>query len=157
VKIRLGFVSNSSSTSFIVIGHTISNDLINVIKVTLENSTIVIDNKGELEFGWDDARYTTFWDRLNFTMIQIMYQKQYENSEKYQMLKNVLKLTLDVDVIENKLSLEYICGKNEFHAYIDHQSSIVESENIEMFESEEKLRLFLFSEESYIQGGNDND
>jgi len=157
MKTRLGFVSNSSSTSFIIIGSSASDQLINMIKMTIENNTIVIDNKGELEFGWDDVKYTTFWDRLNFTMIQIMYQKQYENSEKYKMLKNVLKAALDVDVIENKLSLEYICGKNEFHAYIDHQSSIVEGANIEMFESELELRLFLFSEDSYIQGGNDND
>jgi hypothetical protein len=40
--------------------------------------------------------------------------------------------------------------------YIDHQSASYEGENMEMFEDEQTLHDFLFSNNSYIQTGNDN-
>lgn len=158
MKIRNSLVSNSSSSSFIIIGNDISASLIDDIKTHVANKIIEIDEKGETQFGWDHVKYNTFWDRLNFTMIQIMYLKDWKNSVQYNMLKSVLKSMLDVDFINNKLTLEYNRDSYVlYYSYIDHQSSIAEGRNDGMFEDETTLKQFLFSKESYIQGGNDNE
>lgn len=43
-----------------------------------------------------------------------------------------------------------------YFAYIDHQSSAKGGRNIEMFESVNKLRKFIFARDSLIQTDNDN-
>ena len=46
----------------------------------------------------------------------------------------------------------------KYDYYIDHQSSVTEGSNMEMFDDEDKLYRFLGNEQdSYIQGGNDNE
>lgn len=45
MKIRTGFVSNSSSSSFIVIGS-------NVQDMYLKDETLEIGKYGEIDFGW---------------------------------------------------------------------------------------------------------
>lgn len=161
MKIRFGFVSNSSSSSFIAIGQKISNSMVQHVQdiINHDSGSLVIDDKGHTQFGWESVRYTGFWDRLNFTMLQIMYKNSsiaWKDSNEYMMLKDVLKNRLNINEIINKLSFDYDCKKSEFYAYIDHQSSIGEGENGEMLESIDSLDKFLFSDESYIQGGNDN-
>ena len=161
MKTRNALVSNSSSSSFIIIGRSPSDDLVNQLKESVKN-TIVIDDKGTTEFGWDNIKYDNFWDRLNFTMIQIMspYWKipeEYKNSDHYKLLQKVLKDVLDVDNIDNKLSYDYGNDDDTIYSYIDHQSNINEGRNGEMFNSEDDLKAFLFSNDSYIQGGNDNE
>lgn len=164
MKIRNGFVSNSSSSSFIVIGNNISYGLIEDIKIILANeynnttTCLSIGNIGTTEFGWDNIRYNTFWDRLNFTTIQIMYlNDDYENTQEYKMLEKILKQYLNVDTIVNKLSLDYDCRRSEFYSYIDHKSCITEEQNDEMLENEDSLTKFLFSDVSYIQSGSNNE
>lgn len=46
--------------------------------------------------------------------------------------------------------------KTKDFAYIDHQSSAYSGRNIEMFDDDKSLINFLFAEDSYIQGDNDN-
>ena len=90
------------------------------------------------------------FSRLNFAYIQARYVKR-EQPKYMKMLVRVLKESLGVKkVYWNEKEDEYENG------YIDHQSAYVEGQNMEMFASEEELKKFLFSEESYIQTGNDN-
>ena len=67
------------------------------------------------------------------------------------------------DVCAEKFNLK-IALKTEFDEdekyayYIDHQSSVIEGQNMDMFQSKDTLYRFLAdSENSYIQGGNDNE
>jgi len=73
------------------------------------------------------------------------------------MLNRVLKRYLKVKNIHwDGVSLEYN-EKTKDYCYIDHQSSATEGMNTEIFDSEDQLKNFLFSSNSYIQGGNDNE
>ena len=184
MKIRNGFVSNSSSSSFIVMGKFPSDSEIEnpkeyIQRVAYDNKecpgTVVLPNSniGINEFGWENTVYESFGSKLNFCALQILYLKEYfkpsgENTffiETYaqrmphgtdwtyyfDMLKHVCKSYLDID-IELREDLY-----DDDTGYIDHQSCAGEGENMEMFESNDSLITFLFSKESYIQGGNDNE
>jgi hypothetical protein len=48
-------------------------------------------------------------------------------------------------------------SQEQIEGYIDHQSAPQEnSESYSMFQSEEVLRDWLYCDDSYVQGGNDN-
>lgn len=184
MKIRKGFVSNSSSSSFIVIqGTPTENDIDknrdimekladdnfdNPGVVTLPNSNLGIN-----EFGWENTLYEAFGSKLNFCALQILYVKEYfkpsgENeffikayaqrmphgtdwTYYFGMLKDVCKSYLGVDI---ELREDLYADET---GYIDHQSCAGEGENMEMFENRDTLINFLFSPESHVHGGNDND
>lgn len=147
MKRRSGFVSNSSSSSFIVIS---SNGSL-ILKDAYVGEDIVVDGYfGETEFGWEFCKYNSFGDRLIFAYLQTQYA---QNNSWLKMLENVVKDHTGCKNIKWEVSLDY---NSNGWAYIDHQSSASEGENIEMFDNEESLINFLFNENSYIQGGNDN-
>jgi hypothetical protein len=110
------------------------------------------------EFGWENERYTHFWDRVMFSFIQAEYMQK-EHPEWMEMLNRVLKDKLKVKRIIWGITTEWgdTKPKETQSAYIDHQSASSEGVNTEIFESEENLVNFLFSPGSYIQGGNDNE
>ena len=144
MKIRTSFVTNSSSSSFIVIGNSNKEDL----------KDAFIDKEFKIEgcyhFGWDVTKYTSVWDRIAFAYIQAM---NIDRRDWITMLEHVIMEHTGASYIINYLSLDYKDGN---YSYIDHQSSSIEGENIEMFDSEESLHDFLFNSSSYIQGDNDN-
>jgi len=146
MKIRSGFVANSSSSSFIVIGNVIHS-------YNLENEKYSIGQFGKTEFGWEDETTGSVDGKINFAAMQAMYVK---NEVWMEMLTNVIKEQFGCSTVENLISFEYPVPDGKVEGYIDHQSSSCEGENTEIFESEEKLKLFLFSPDSFIQGGNDN-
>ena len=145
MKIRNGFVSNSSSSSFIVIGSGTK-----IIPHCLGELFVPGDFGGNTEFGWEVEMYDSFGDRLNFAYIQATY-----NSEWLEMLEEVIKENMNVTSINWNITTKWD-DKEKVHGYIDHQSSACDNRNVEMFDSKEDLCDFLFCTDSYIQGDNDN-
>lgn len=181
MKHRDGFVSNSSSSSFIVYrkGDTrdtreIPNECITERSRPFEQSVykvLCLPSKeyGDTAFGWDNKRYHGLMSRLNWCAIQMMYTKNtdagfvLDNGEKVytwrlkENFRNVVEECFGVAVEYNYNSIEYDGFEGGF-AYIDHQSSICEDRSIpEFFADPEAIEAFLTGEHSYIQGGNDND
>lgn len=162
MKIRKGFVSNSSSSSYIVIGNSSKiehipdeayekeYDRTYTLKLPHENYTC--------EFGWEIYTYSDVMERLNFAAIQTRYVM--ENHLKYEDWIDKIITAVKKDFKEThpgcELNVEFDYGENSYDCYIDHQSSAIEGENIEMFDSERNMYDFIFDAESYIQGDNDN-
>jgi hypothetical protein len=146
MKIRNGFVSNSSSSSFVVI----NGSNLEVPK-TKWHDLYIVGEGGVVEFGWGPDTITGFDSKANFAYLQILYANN--RYDWLQMLEEVIKEGLGVSRVMYDLSLN--CGfKNE--GYIDHQSSASEGENTEIFENKDVLRDFLFGTGSYIELDNDN-
>lgn len=181
MKIRSDFVSNSSSSSFIVIRST------NIEKYNFNNQNITVPNinEGNREFGWGWEKFNDFWSKLNFCAIQlseIRTQKKYydeviaktektdddifwlehrgkkikEDSDRFDDLWDMLQ-TVCKDNFNLNIELASEEEIDNMFAYIDHQSNVSDGQNMEMFESEYDLYNFLASSDSFIKTGNDND
>ena len=176
MKIRKGFVSNSSSSSFVVIGKDESQkmDLIPSNLITkkvyewfpnYEHCELHLPiTYAQMEFGWEFERYETFEDRLNFVIAQIMRLNYSPGLKCYyeEMFRNVLRKHMkDNEFLSVKFDYNYFfCDSiSEDMCYVDHQSSYHEykPEYHYLFLSEENLENFLFNEGSYVQCGNDNE
>ena len=85
-----------------------------------------------------------------------MYIDQMNNNEEMMnRLINIIKECTKCKEVDCMLTLDYT-DKTKDYAYIDHQSSADAGRNIEMFKDDQSLIRFLFAEDSYIQGDNDN-
>lgn len=183
MKIRTGFVSNSSSSSFIVIGSYPTNKDYDYAKETILEATgcaiwdeLTLPNRdlGETEYGWQTTVYDGFGDRLNFCAIQIISLRKdlkyidedksegkdtsYWESRIYKEktpdeLEEMLK-----KVIKEHTGYDIVIvdGEGFNYSYIDHQSCATEGMNMEMFEDESKLESFIFGHGSCINNDNDN-
>lgn len=164
MKIRNSFISNSSSSSFIVIDSKINPNL----KLFIDDGIFILGDNGEYEFGWQVKEYNDLNSKINFCYLQAKYvQESSTNNDYIEMLYKVLKdyfpqikeiipiLTIYSDHIEIVDHPIYGDLRTK-EGYIDHQSSATENQNLEMFDSEDNLRLFLFGVESYIKNDNDN-
>lgn len=169
MKARLDFVSNSSSSSFIVI-----SDRGSFMK-KFENiySEITVPNEsGEMYFGWQTEKYYDFWSKINWCAIiihsladQEKYEKSsekleieikkpwFKSSQMKKMLKKVCKERLGIDI-----SVVMPIDEDGYpRASIDHQSNVGESpENARMFTDEKMLYDFLANDHSYVDNSNDN-
>jgi hypothetical protein len=140
MKIRKGFVSNSSSSSFVVIGKK-GDDSHKVINI-IEDGALTLGELGHDEFGWGPETIKDVFSRINFAKIQSDYNKSW-----FEMLEKVIK---------EKTGCKTITWQMDNFAYIDHQSHASEGENIEIFENEKVLKQFLFCFDSLIELDNDN-
>lgn len=140
MKIRLGFVSNSSSSSFIVIDAKNGYD-----KIETEELNNAL---GQNDFGWEIHDYKSIHSRINFAYLQALYHDFEKQEDLIKMIEEVIKDNSNVKEIKWGINLD--------NSYIDHQSNASEGKNIEMFESKQMMKDFIFGKDSYIHTDNDN-
>lgn len=162
MKIRNGFVSNSSSCSFAV--NIKSDNPFKEFKYALPGDcydykknvkTLTLPSKkGKYSFGWEmDRDYSTL-SKLNYLAIQILHTSPEEKSLYKKMIEDAIHQVDDtVKILWNDKSVEW--NSPCFFAGIDHQSLGLESLP-HVLDSVESIKNFIFNEETYIQGGNDN-
>lgn len=169
MKYRFGFVSNSSSTSFAVVrglpdcGPNLWNwkrTRLNIVR-----GTLYFDGTFTFGGGGDTVEYRSLPEKIAwaYLLAQNFIVEGYDKSKFIQagaeamtMLEKVLKETLGVNNIVWQLVIDDDTNDWQKYSYIDHQS--VHPENLEdIFSSEMRLRCFLFSPDSYVQGGNDSE
>ena len=140
MKTRLGFVSNSSSSSFIIVGYEKNND-------TLDHYT---PDAGEYEFGWGPDTAQDIHSRINWMMITAG-----DDESKIDMIKDIIKKHQKEDSEEGFNRIDKLVNSEDYSdfAYIDHQSF---GEGAELFSNENELERFIMNSGSYIKIGNDN-
>lgn len=171
MKTRNDFVSNSSSSSYIVITNT--GKYVNPFINTFEIIELPMKYDGCREFGWQTEKYYDICSKLNWASIVILDKIDLESGEtsseyltseiskpwfRAEAMENMLK-----KVCKEKFGIDVELRKDEYRdhswevGYIDHQSSIRESpENGRMFMTKEMLYDFLANDNSYIDNSNDN-
>lgn len=150
MKTKHSFISNSSSTSFIIIDYN------SISPPKLEETIYVNKHFGETEFQWGPDVIYDCGSRIIFSYLQTLYAKR---EDWLEMLEETIKKYCGVKNIIWQISLVYNCSKidPDFNwGSIDHQSSAIEGENTEMFSSREELKHFLFGTNSKIVLDNDN-
>jgi len=169
MKIRHGFVSNSSSSSYIVFGESssrchIPESAYTIDPITNKYQITLPDRNYTYEFGWEDWSYTDVMEKLNFASIQAHYMEDKPVVYADYMEKILSAVTRDFKEThpgesEDSLEVTFDFEKHGLcdYPYIDHQSASYEGENIEMFASDEDMDDFLFNPQTFVQGGNDND
>ena len=145
MKIRIGFVANSSSSSFIVIDVKDGYEGIE----TLSSLLVAGSEIGTTEFGWGPKEITDIGSRINFAYLQALYS---QNDDWVEMLETVIKDNSVIRMFEwDDLSIGYDGPAN---GHIDHQSNY--PENTEMFESYGQLKDFIFGKGSKVVLDHDN-
>lgn len=166
MKVRSGFVSNSSSSSFVVINDNDKSDHDEIVSYFQKNPNPVFPLKdGHREFGWDFLEYVSWKSKLNFAMIQALYSLKDGNTRHWNMFLEYLQ---SVGVPEESVcvSRDRYFGElpetvnctldDEDSYYIDRASTVVNGECTEIFESPENLKDFIESQDSSLFTGNDN-
>jgi hypothetical protein len=169
MKIRNGFVSNSSSSSFVAIAKKRDKEI--PVPITYSNTLMIPRNlSGETEFGSNSGKYSDFDSKLNFLILQALYADDINCiSFIYQILRQKFG---NID-IKNNLRLDFVdfddgddseeLDKIHFGS-IDHQS--IGEGFLEFFEGSpedkkknlasrayslvEKMYNFLFMNDSYL-------
>jgi hypothetical protein len=139
MKTRSGFVSNSSSTSYIVIGN--KKRKYSFVNTHLESGGVLIvdNNLGQDEFAWGSEIINDMGSRIIFSYLIAQYNN---NNDWIEMLENTILDNTMATKIEWVVSIEK-------DSYIDHQSHEC-SANTEMFKSKGTLASFIFDQDSKI-------
>ena len=127
----------SDSTYNIWLNNCIKNSSIKTIICFIDNIVI-----GYLQYTYNNK---------DIVLSEIQILKEYQGTGVFKRLLKefVSKINISSDsiiTISNRIK----------DGYIDHQSSACEGENIQIFESEKDLEAFIFDDEAYIVGDNDN-
>lgn len=182
MKIRSGFVSNSSSSSFIVFANPTEAVRYTTIEPTYGTTLQLGHQIGNISFGWGPEKIHNTGSKINFAYLQVKYMyritdEEYNNPNKwiggylrdeFQKFTNVTPRKFACECLEmlencikhNNPEILNIDTMEIFDSdsdcYIDHQSAANECKNIEIFKDEETLYNFLFNPKTYIQLDNDN-
>lgn len=176
MKIRNGFVSNSSSSSFIVFSKNPELDLGAIEKLSnlLRERTFPWDKgsihyelelplaEGNKEFDGRFEEYTSFEDRLNYITYQIMGRISHHGmtdwmaQEMEGVLTRAIKETLG-DKLQGKwLMIRFDYNRGFHDGYIDHASVFPSRDwSDEVFYSTKAMQNFLFCKGSKVEDGND--
>jgi len=156
MKIRTGFVSNSSSQHSITFSSKFFvNDLLKPTDLIDDKFKYIFKYKlVEDDFGWDFNSYYEVETKLNYIMLELMYKYNDINkilqSDEYIKLKNIIKKYCDIEFcLDDNINESIDC-----YGYIDHQSVGTIYDN-DIFENN-NLEHFLFDINSSIDTGNDN-
>ena len=148
MKIRSGFVSNSSSSSFIVVSDDSYDDVSsikqfeNLFDRYLDHNTGVFSYTPTFEFGWQTEKYYDMKIKFDWVMLTWMYcgfLKEHKDR-----IERFLKCAFRGDV-------HLLPFSDNGDGYIDHQSI-----SNEVLESYSLMKDFILSPNSYIQNDNDN-
>ena len=165
MKFRTGFVSNSSSSSFIVNSYKWDDSTEQNIKAFKAIYDRYIDEYGAFryipstEFGWGLSKHNDIHSKFDWCCLMLWYHEHDATifNKYYEVFFNVMKEIFPYmerfiynDVYKPEDDEEYY----DPTGYIDHQS--VHEENCSMFESEGDLKRFLFNDDAVIYVQNDN-
>jgi hypothetical protein len=165
MKIRTKFVSNSSSSSFIVYGESsidesVERNLKSYIHRHIDDNDVFKYNPHS-QFGWEFEVFNDWMSKFDWAFLQMWYLL-YDNEYTYYydtMLELLQSYYPEIKRIETKrFSEDYEDDEDymndEPYGYIDHQS--IGGENAEFLEDVSSLRYFILSDKSFICNQNDN-
>lgn len=147
MKVRKGFVSNSSSSSFVVIDFNGPLDSENCAIGEEWNCRHL--EYGQTEFDWDVADLYDTHTKINFAYLQALYA---DNDEWEEMIGRVIsEHTGAVNAYSGFFMNDW---GGVINGSVDHQS--VGGKNTAIFADETTLKHFLFGSASFVHTDNDN-
>lgn len=161
MKIRKGFISNSSSSSFVIVCD--DKEYFNVTSLQYLGNKEVLNIPEDLhnpyyQFGWEWNCYSRFEEKVCWAILQAQFMEEYVpvltkdcNKPYHKLIFEVVNRIFGVEEIDIEININS-------GAWIDHSSCAYEdSSQLEIFESFDTLTQFLFNTKSYISTGNDNE
>lgn len=147
------FETNSSSSHSLTLSST---DLVELplSPLTLRRGTLTLAMN---EYGWEWHRYYTPEEKANYLFTSARgTSESVPHGTPEEVTKELREENPHIDmlcrVIEEHTGVKVLVEPGS-SGYIDHQST---GTGMELFNSEEELKKFLFSEDAFVQTGNDN-